>query len=77
MMMLLMFDFNSYAHDGDAPDMALIEFIGEAVNADNEVIDPIELQAMENMTGKSPHDPQSIIHTPERIPQDHRQHGNE
>ena len=36
-----------YAGDAGAPDMALLEFIGESVPVGNELVDPVDLQAMQ------------------------------
>ena len=50
-MMMLISSCNVYARDGDVPDMKLLEFLGEGVSVDNEVVDPMSWRDMENMTG--------------------------
>ncbi|MBI1422577.1 MAG: hypothetical protein GC149_03850 [Gammaproteobacteria bacterium] len=42
---------NLYAQNSNPPDMALLEFLGEGVKVDNEVVDPMTWQAIEEMTG--------------------------
>lgn len=49
--MMLLGGSNLYAQDSQAPDMSLIEFLGEGVKVDNDVVDPLAWQAMEKMTG--------------------------
>lgn len=49
--MMLLTGLNIYAQDSAAPDMSLLEFLGEGVKVDNEVVDPMTWQAMEDMTG--------------------------
>jgi hypothetical protein len=49
--MLLTNGLSLYAQDSAAPDMALLEFLGEGVKVEDEVIDPMTWQAIEQMTG--------------------------
>lgn len=51
MIVMLLAGLNLYAQESDAPDMALLEFIGESVKVDNQIVDPMTWQAMEKMTG--------------------------
>jgi len=46
-MLLLSASPNVFAGDADAPDMALLEFIGDSVPAGGELVDPIQWQAMQ------------------------------
>lgn len=50
-MMTLISSMSLYAQDSEAPDMALLEFLGDGVKVENEVVDPMTWQAMEAMTG--------------------------
>lgn len=47
LMLLLSTSLNVYAGDADAPDMALLEFIGDSVPAGDELVDPMEWQTMQ------------------------------
>jgi hypothetical protein len=60
--MMLLSGLNLYAQDSQAPDMSLIEFLGEGVKVENDVVDPLTWQAMEDMTG-SDQDNQQQAHT--------------
>lgn len=60
--MMLLSGLNVYAQDSQAPDMSLLEFLGEGVKVDNDVVDPLTWQAMEDMTG-SDQDKQQQAHT--------------
>ena len=62
MIMMLLSGLNVYAQDSQAPDMSLLEFLGEGVKVDNDVVDPLTWQAMEDMTG-SDQDKQQQAHT--------------
>ena len=77
MIMLLIPGLNLYAQDSDAPDMVLLEFIGDGVNADNDVIDPISWRDMEVMTRSDQVRSQQSGQTRKKTPQDSRQQGNE
>lgn len=48
---MLISSFNLYARDADAPDVDLLEFLGEGVSVDNHVVDPMTWHDMEDMTG--------------------------
>ena len=48
---MLICGMNLYAQNSNPPDMALLEFLGEGVKVENEVVDPITWQAIEDMTG--------------------------
>lgn len=50
-MMALISNMSLYAQDSEAPDMALLEFLGEGVKVEEEVVDPMTWQAIEDMTG--------------------------
>ena len=58
-MMTLISSMSLYAQDSDAPDMALLEFLGEGVKVEDEVIDPMTWQAIEEMTGETTNSKQS------------------
>lgn len=76
-MMMLITGMNLYAQDSAAPDMALLEFIGEGVKVDNDVIDPITWQSMEDMTGSNQAKPQHAKQTQDGSQQVNRQQSNE
>jgi hypothetical protein len=76
-MMMLISGMNLYAQDSDAPDMALLEFIGEGVKVDNDVVDPISWQSMEDMTGSNQNKQQQSQQTQDGSRQVNRQQSNE
>jgi hypothetical protein len=47
LMLLLVTSLNLFARDAQAPDMALLEFIGDSVPAGDELVDPMDWQAMQ------------------------------
>lgn len=51
---------NTYAKASSSPDMALLEFIGEGVKVGNDIVDPMNWQAMQNMTTKPKDDKQQV-----------------
>ena len=76
-MMMLMSGLNLYAQDSNAPDMALLEFLGEGVKVDKEVVDPLTWQAMEEMTGSTQDKSQSPGQTKPEQQQDNRRQAHE
>ena len=60
---MLLTGLNLYAQDSNAPDMALLEFLGEGVKVGNGVVDPLTWQAMQDMTGADRHDQQQVRQT--------------
>lgn len=76
-MTMLISSFNLYARDADAPDMGLLEFLGEGVSVDNEVVDPMTWQDIENMTGSRQDKAQSPQKTQQQRQQDVRRQDHE
>ncbi len=65
-----------FAQDSNAPDMALLEFLGEGVKVGKEVVDPMTWQAMEAMTRSNQDKPQQVRQEKDQRQQDSR-HGHE
>ena len=76
-MMMLITGLNVYAQDSDAPDMALLEFIGEGVKVDNDIVDPMTWQAMQDMSGSKQDAQQQDKQTQDKRQQDSRQQDHE
>ena len=76
-MMMLLTGMNVYAQDTAAPSMDLLEFIGEGVKVDNDVIDPMTWQAMQDMTGSDQDKSQQGKQTPAKTQQDNRRQGHD
>jgi hypothetical protein len=60
LMTMLFTSLNIFAQDSDAPDMALLEFLGEGVKVGSDVVDPMTWQAMEDMTGSNQNNRQQV-----------------
>jgi len=76
-MMMLITSLNLYARDSAAPDMALLEFLGEGVKVDNDIIDPMTWQAMQDMTGSHQDARQQGNKPQAKSQQDSRRHDHE
>lgn len=47
---MLTLGLTAFAQETEAPSMELLEFLGESIRIEEEIVDPLALQAMEEMT---------------------------
>jgi hypothetical protein len=77
MAIFLITGMNLYAQNSDAPDMALLEFLGEGVQVGKEVVDPMTWQAIEKMTGGDQDQQQQTQQVHNDGQQEHRRQDHE